>query len=742
MPDQMPDHELKAIIAAEMRSALGYVGSSELSEDRERALDYYLGRPYGNEIDGRSKVVTREVADTVEWILPSLLRIFTSTDESVKFEPTGPEDEAEAKQATDYANYVMNTVNPGFLILYTWFKDALLQKNGVVKLWWEQKDSFRTETYEGLTDAEFALLTDDDEIEIVEHTERQEGAYAGKPESFGVVPGGVEPFDVPDIAAGAEGYLPIQTMIGGAPAAVSAETRGPMMAPSAPPAAGATMHDVKLRRSRKYGCIKIEPVPPEEFLIAKRAKRLDEGFFVAHRVRRVVSDLIAEGYDEDVVKRLPSWSESEALNQPERLARWEDEIPDDADGIDPSMREVSVTECYLRVDYDGDGLAELRKITIGGDADGEILDNEETDEVPFASITPVIQPHRFFGLSVADLVLDLQLIKSTILRQMLDGLYLANNPRTEAVESQVNLDDLLTNRPGGIVRVKAPGMLREMQTPWVGAQAFPMLEYLDGERESRTGVSRAFMGLDANALNNNTATAYTQMTSAAQSRVELIARIFAETGVKRLFQIIQRLASQHESEQKLIRLRNQWVPVHPREWSSEMDTSITVGLGTGNKDQQLGHLSTILGVQKEALQAGGLGLVTPKHVYNTLSRMIENAGLKSVEPYFSDPSQQQSQPEEPPQPSPDAVLQAQTFGQVEQMKVQQRAQESAEKLQVDREKMMADIQLAREKMAGDLAIAREELNGKLALQREEMMMRAEMERHKAMAQPQMMGAPS
>jgi hypothetical protein len=601
---KMTESELKAILSAEIEDSIGHVGG-ELSEQRRKALDYYLGQPFGNEIEGRSKVVSTDVADTIEWILPSLLRIFTAGDDVVRYEPTGPEDEEVARQATEYANWIFTRDNPGFLILYTLFKDALLQKNGIGKVWWEETEEDQREVYRQKTPDEVQALLADPDVELIEAREY-------RAERIGIDPSGA-------IVA-----MPV------------------------------VFHDVTVKRRRRSGRVRVMPVPPDEFLISRRARTIEEAAFVAHRVRRSVSELLALGYDRKTVEALPDAGEDDPNG--EERARFDfDDTGDPAGshGLNRAMREVWITECYIRADWDGDGIAERRKITVGGTGD-EILDNEPWDgPLPFVSLTPIIMPHRFFGLSVADLVMDLQLIKSTILRQILDNLYLSNNGR-HVISDQVNLDDMLTVRPGGIVRLKSGAMPSQghvlpLDTPLVAAQAFPMLEYIDGIREGRTGVTRYNQGLHADTL-NKTASGINQIMTAAQQRVELIARVFAETGIKDLFRKILELVGKHQNAPRIIRLRNRWVPMDPRNWNTQMDLSINVGLGTGNRDQMLVHLQNLLGIQVQAikLQGGVAGpIVTLENVYNTLAKLVENAGLKSVDAYFTAPGAMPPMPQRP-----------------------------------------------------------------------------------------------
>lgn len=668
---QMREQELKAVVAAEIADAMAFAGG-RLAEERRKALDYYLGEPFGNEQEGRSQVVSTDVADTVEWILPSLLRIFTAGDEVVHFEPTGPEDEEVARQATEYVNWIFQRDNPGFLIFYTLFKDALLQKNGIVKIWWEEGETAERETYLRKSMEELQLLLDDPDVEPVEHAT----------------------YEDTEVIAGPDG-LPTEARV--------------------------SLHDVTVTRRRWRGRVRIEPVPPEEFLISRRARSIDDAAFVAHRVRRSVSELTAAGYDRALIERLAGDDAPDLTLEAQSRRRLEEEAgPGSAGEVDRSRRELWITECYVAADWDGDGIAERRKVTVAGDG-CEILDNEPVDGVPFVSLTPIIMPHSFYGLSVADLVMDLQLIKSTILRQILDNLYLSNNGR-HIISDQVNLDDMMTSRPGGIVRLKSGAMpsqghVMPLETPLVAGAAFPVLEYLDGVREGRTGVTRYTQGLDADTL-NKTATGISQIMAAAQQRIELIARVFAETGVRDLFRKVLRLVGRHQNAPRIIRLRNRWVPMDPRSWNSEMDLSVNVGLGTGNRDQMLGHLHTILNIQAQAVQQqGGVDgpLVALDNIYNTLAKIVENAGLKPADAYFKRPGEQSPAPPAPPMVSmPDPRVVA----------LQQQAKIDAARLALAERKATAEMALDRAKLEAEMALKRDELLAATALKREELLMRA------------------
>ena len=618
MANKVTDLELKSIIGQEINNSMGFMGGA-LSSQRKKSLEYYMGEPLGTEIDGRSQVISTDVADTVETILPSLLRIFTASHQVVKCEPVKAEDVELADQATNYINYIFNKDNHGFSILYTWFKDALIEKNGIVKVYWDESEKVEQETYQNLNDQEYKLLIADDDVEVV------------KEETF-VDEKAKEELEQIKLLAEAQGQV-----VGDIPTP--------------------KLHNCIIKRTTNSGKVKIENIPPEEFLIQRSAKTIEESNFVAHRVLKTRSDLIQMGFDKDVVENLPTQN-SVTMNE-ERLARYAD-IDEDplADAPDKSGSEIEIYECYIKVDMDGDGVSELRKVIVAGSNGSTILENMSCDFIPFCSLTPIPMPHRFYGRSVAELVEDVQLVKSTVMRQLLDNMYLTNNNRVAVMDGMVNLDDLLTNRPGGVVRTKQPPsqVMMPMQNQTISQQAFPLLEYLDTVRESRTGVTRYSQGLDADAL-NKTATGVNTMMNQSQMRMELIARVFAETGVKDLFTRIFELTVKYQNKERIVELNNKFVPVNPTEWRNRYNISITVGLGVGSKDQQIAMLNNILQKQLQAFQLQGnkeYPMVSLKNIYNSLAKIIEEAGLKNVENYFINPEQGMAlvQPSPPPQPTP------------------------------------------------------------------------------------------
>jgi hypothetical protein len=611
--ERLEDLELKNTLQSHIHNSLGFLGGT-LSSEREKSLEYYQGDKLGNEIDGRSQVVSTDVADTIESLLPNLLRVFTASDKVVVCEPVKAEDAPLADQATAYLNHIFYKENDGFQLLYNFFKDALLEKNGILKIFYDESQKVEYETYKNLTDKDYEDLTADESVEIIDHTE--------KPDTLAEQ--AAEQFEAQMEQQGIDIDLPEPKL-----------------------------HDCKIKRTITEGKIKVESVPPEEFLIDRSAIKLEDANFVAHRVQMTRSELVSMGYDKEDVDSLPS-SDASTLNT-ERLARYEniDDFPFDTSDTKTTQK-VTVYENYVRYDADGDGIAELRKVLSVGESSEFILENMPCDHIPFVSVTPIPMPHRFYGRSVSELVEDIQLMKSTVMRQLLDNMYLTNNNRVAVMDGMVNMDDLLTSRPGGVVRTKqAPNqVMQPIQAQPISQQAFPLLEYLDTVREVRTGVTKYNQGLDSDSL-NKTATGISAIMNQTQMRAELIARIFAETGVKDLFRKMFELSVKYQDREKIIQLNNQYVPVMPTEWKNRFNVTIQVGLGTGTKEQQIIILNNILDKQLQAFQLQGqreFPMVSLKNIYNTLSKIVENAGLKTVDSYFINPDLGKQYVTPPPPP--------------------------------------------------------------------------------------------
>lgn len=675
----MAQNDLKSILQAEIDDAIGFI-ESETVEQRKQALEAYLRQPYGNEVEGKSQIVTGEVAEAIDGALPSLVRIFTGSDQIVVFEPQGPRDEASAKQATDYCNWVFSRDNEGVAILHDWFKDALLQKNGIVKAYWENKENITKERYFDLSDDELAMLMSDNTMEIVEQDTQE--------------------FPVFDQM----GQPAIDQM--GQPVINS-------------------IHNITVQQKKMVGKVTIENVPPEEFLISKKARTIEDSPFVAHRQMLTRSTLMAMGFNKKQVEGLQM---GDALAYtPERVARYAaGEQPYQTQTDDPSMQEIEVFECYVKTDIDGKGIASLVQVFY---ASNEILEDkkgkemvEEVDYVPFHSICPIPIPHKFFGNSLADRTVDLQLIKTTITRQMLDNLYLTNNARVVAVEGQVNLDDLLTSTAGGVIRAKSQGAVTQLNVQNVASQAFPMLQYLDTVQSKRTGVSDASQGLDPAILQNVTAAAVASMQQAGAGKVELMARIFAETGVKSLFKGILHLLCKYQDKARLVRMRGQFVEFDPRTWANQYDVSINVGLGAGNRQEQMAMLSMIVAKQEQLIGQYGPAnpYVSPAQYRNTLGRMVETAGLKDSNEFYKaiTPEQDQALSNPPPQQQPQMPPEVQALMQRTQAEIQANQQKAQAEMQLQQQQQQIDMQMAQQKAGLEMQLLREKESAKLQLERE------------------------
>lgn len=624
--------KLLALISQEITNSLGFY-SSDLAKQREDALKYYLGEPLGNEVEGRSSVVSQDLLEVVESMLPSLMRMFTQSDKMVNFEPQNAEDVPYSEQITDYCNFIFNRDNDGFSILHSMFKTALLQKNGFCKVYWKTSKQQKKESYKHLDETQYQALLIDDEVEIIN----------------------TEVIEEEDLQL---------------------------------------FYDVELRRSKEYGRCQIDAVPPEEILVSSRAKSLKDCDFIAHRVTKTVSELVDMGFNRKDVENLPS-AEEEVFNTEAVVRRSYDDATTDLEAqmIDPSMRVKQITECYMRADVDGDGIAELRKIIVGGSGYNNyiILENEEINTLPFAMCVAIPMPFRFFGLSMYDLLADVQNMSTAITRQTLDNMYLQNNARTMVVDGQANLDDILTNRVGGIVRVKSPNAVTPIQAPNFLNEGLAMMQKIDQLKEKRSGVPNQLMGLNPDTINKShtTAQSVNQMMNSSTQRIELIARSFAD-GVKDIFKNILAVICEYQDQERIVKLRGQFVPMNPREWTDHYDCTVQVGLGTGNQDQRLQVLQQVLNVQEKMIGMGGMGMVTPQTIYNTIEAYLQNSGYKDATQFFNNPSQQP--PPQPQEQKPDPALQ------VAQQDIELRRQKAMADMDFKNRKLEADNQMKMQKL--------------------------------------------
>lgn len=683
------EDDLHGIVSAEIDDAVDYV-DDVISPQRAQAGEYYKGEPFGNEEEGRSQVVSMDVRDTVQAIMPSIMRVFFSASNVVEFAPNGPEDVPSAEQATEYVNYCLTRDNNFFDVCYSSFKDALIRKNGIIKVWWDEEKNVDTIDYSGLDAQAFAVLTSDPDVELRNVEVEMSSAETQTPD-------------------------------------------GMMMAET--PA----VYSCTVVRTTTKGRVAVASVPPEEFLIDRQAKSLEDAAFVGHRRYVTVSDLVKMGYDLDEIEDLGYETTEDFNGNEEAFDRNPNATILGAGRTDLASRKIEYIEAYLYVDMDGDGIAELRRVCVGGSA-YKILHNEPCDHIPFVSFCPDPEPHTFFGMSVADVVMDIQLIKSNILRNMLDSLAQSIHPRTAVVEGQVNLEDVMNTEVGGIIRMRAPGMVQPFSQPFVGQAAFPMLQYMDELRENRTGISKAAAGLDANALQSSTRAAVAATVTAAQQHIELICRIFAETGMKPLFKKILYLVTTYQDAPRMVRLRNTFVPIDPRVWDANMDVVVNVALGTGTNEEKLMFLAQVAQKQEMLIQQGGVQnnpLVDLAQYRNTLAQMLALAGYKDPNMFFKDPSTQPPPPPPPPPPpSPEEIL-----AQVQAQAIQADIQKKAAELELQREEMMRKDDRERDKLDADTMLRAAEIEAKYNTQVNTANIQALMQRDREFLKQAMAPAP-
>ena len=609
----MNSDTFRNVLEREIEDAHSWLASG-IRGEQQRNMQYYLGLPLGNEVAGRSQVVSWDVFETIEGALPNFLEPFFSGDNIGEFLPRGPEDAPFAEQATELVNFVIRDDNPGFLLFSDWFKDALLSKLGVVRAKWVQPDPVREE-FKGLSEEQLVLLTQDPAVSVLEASPSE------------MLP--------PELAQAAGLQQPM-------------------------------LWDVTIQRKQR-GKVELRNVAPADFMVNRSAKRLEDARLVGEWVTYTRSQLTEMGFDN--ANEVKSFEGTAAEEQDDRLDDRRDQL---ADSADKSLEEVRLFEGFIRCDYNGDGVAEWRRILASGDGE---LENEEVEGHEYAVLTPIKLPHRVIGMALADPVVELQRLNSGLTRQYVDSLYLANNPRTYVnLAARVNIEDVISNRIGGIIRGEgaATDAVTPIKTALVATESLAGIEMVQGMRERRTGVTRYNQGLEADSL-NKTATGIAKIANMADKRMLLILRTFAETGVKQLFKLVLRLLTQYQDIPTTVRLRGRFVQFDPRMWSPDMDVSTDVGLGTGDKAETLMLLQQFGQFMQQAAQAG---LVGPAQIYEFGKALAKNAKLKGADEKFM--LSPDKIPQKPPQPSPDQIK-----AQLEQMKMQGQQQLQAMRLQAE-----------------------------------------------------------
>lgn len=668
--------ELLAIIEAHRADSLG-VEDGELSNERATAMDRYHGRPYGNEMEGRSAVVSKDLSDAVDWAMPAIMRIFTQSGVVAEFGPVSQEDEAQAEIETDYVNQVIMKDNDGWIALHDAIKDTLLLKNGYVKHFWEVTDKIEEPCYKGLVIEEVQKLLGDlqqDECEV---------EIKGQEENEIQTPQG-----------------PVKTF------------------------------DLELKIKRKQGKCNYIAVPCEEVRVSRKCRgSLQTSPFTEHVTRKTRSELIEMGMDRGFVESLPAYESSRYSVQ--SFSR--DSVSDESNVSygtsvsDMSMDEIEYCEAYIRVDWDGDGIAELRKVVSVGN---QIPDGDEWNEpVPAVAMTGFVAkrvPHRHVGESLYDELGDLQEIKTTLTRQLMDNVYLTNNNQW-LVNERVNLADFMTSLPGGIKRIDGmepvQGAVEAIQAKQIIGDILPVIGYIDSVKESRTGISKASAGLDPDTLSNVTKGAYMENMQRASQKVEMITRLIAETGVKESVFQVHSILRRYQDKQRIVRMKGKYITVDPQQWRERTDLTVKVGLGTGTEEQRQQKLMAVGQMQREML--GPLGLVTPKEGFALFSDVAKAMGFDMPDKYAMNPdspefAQMKAQPQQPPLPLQIEQMKIQANQQTEQMKLQANQQSEQMSAQQDAQKFQAQSQMEMQKFQ-----AESQINAQNAQREAEMSMQLE-----------------
>jgi hypothetical protein len=622
--NEMDEDELHGYVSTLLEDAINYC--DELGNDRVTASKYYSGHLPKQDDEGRSGVTDFSVRDTVHSILPSLMRVFFGTKKVMQFAPKGPEDVLPAEQCTDYINHLILEKQPNFFnTMMSVFKDALIRRTGVLKFWHEETEKVTTSTFTGLDEQQIQILAGEDTVESVE-MEQKDQTQEGVP-----------------------------------------------------------LFDVTLKRRVKEGNIRIESLPGEEFLISRTAKSVEDADIVAHRSYKTISELVSLGYDKSELEEFAGTEESFSNNQ-EYMNRHADNATRSHQNMEPNSRKILYCESFCKIDRDQDSYSELLRICTLGSAH-KIVNVMPCDQIPFVLFTPDPQPHisAIAGASITDIIADIQRIKSAILRNVMDSLVMSVNPRLMVLEGQANMRDVLNTEVGSVIRARTPNAVSQLEMPFVGQQALPILSMLDEIKSTRTGITKASQGMDSENLQSATRLAVDSTVKAAHAHIEMIARIFAETGLKPLYKGILQLVCKFQDREKMARLNNQWVPIDPRHWDSDMDVAVDIPLGGGNDLEKMQFLTTVAQKQEQLLQQFGPEnpIVNLRQYHATLSRMVQLAGFMDPSVFFTDPAQYQAPPQEPPQPTPE-----EKYIQIQGLKAKADSENDSAKLELEREKMI------------------------------------------------------
>ena len=590
---KMSDSELLSLVGQAEADAVIFNG--EFRQLNENYLSTYLGNPYGDELEDQSQVISHDVQDVIESDMPSLIRVFGNNDNIMQFEATSNRqlDQQEAEEKTAYINWIINNQKNSYKIKCDWIKDALIQKYGVVRYDYCEKESVDEQEYRGLSDEELVSLVQD----------LQEEARS-------------EDTDIDIIEQNQED----------------------------------SENSIKFRVKTTKRSFEIKNIPTENFLISRNSKSKDEAELVGDKTLVPRSKLIEMGYPERLVRSLPTASRETSGSTGSRGDRFgktrAGTLPNiryqDQGGEDPesdinhwASQEIELSNLYVNIDYDGDGIAEKRHILKSGNV---ILENDPFPMAPYAMFSAVTMPHNAVGRSRAEMTQQTQRVKTALFRQLLDNSYRVNNGRVVVNDEQTNIDDLLVVRPNGIVRTMGDPRqaVAQLETPYIGDKTLQVIQYLDSTRAQSTGTYLANQGLDSDQLYNETATRFLGVQEQGEAKIELIARNMAETGFRELYTGLAWMVQRFQDSPKEIMVLGKPMTVDPRKWRFDQPIACNVGLGAGNDTNTIQNFSGLLTIDQQ-LQATGSVMVDQKKTYNKIKEMLNAMGISKVSDYYNDP---------------------------------------------------------------------------------------------------------
>ena len=662
--------QIESIVSTAVQDAVDFV-DSEIAPQRIKAQRYFdLEVDIGHE-EGRSSVISSKCRDVVRGLKPSLQRVFLSSEKPVEFSPRGPEDVQVAEMATNFISYKFQQQN-GYKLLNDVFQDALVKKTGIAYVYYDNKEETEIETFENLSDDEFALITSEENVEIIEHEMRTQATVDEQEIEVEIVE-----------------------------------------------------HDVKISRTLSKGDIAVKAIAPEDFFVDRNSRSVEENYVIGHSSEMRVSDLLAMGFElEDLVSLTNTeYSVVDDEAEFERRGYAIDEGEDE--NTSAASKKITVTQAFMKLDIEGTGKPILYQFICAG-SNYKVLDFYEAEEVPYAIFEVDPEPHAFFGTSIVDLVINDQDASTSMLRGILDNAALVNNPAVQIVDGQVAVEDLLSNEIGRIVRVKNLGAVSEMAVPFTAAQTLPALQYFDQLVDNKTGVSKMAQGLDPDVLKSATATSVAASLEGQAGQAEVIARNLAEGGMKRLFKLMLNIMVKNVDREEVIRLNGSFVPINLQDWNVDLDLIVNVGVGTGREREKAVTLQQTLAIQQQVYQMYGPmnGVVTLSQIRNTLADLLAIGGLKNADRYFMPMTpeieqqmmMQQAQQAQQAQQQGQQANPAQMLMQSEAMKTQTNAQVQMQKAAMDNQykmhKLAMEDDLARDKMVQELAVAVAEQLGK------------------------------